>query len=541
MTARERRRKRRRFAAGAGLGIGAALGASATADAADFTVSTLADSGGGSLRQAVLDANANPGADRILFQSGLSGTLNLTSTWLTVTGPTDFVGPGADRLTITESVNPQGIFYMAPATAGDPISISGLRLSGADAPLGSAILARSADLTLKKAVISGNTASGSAAAVYSYGTQDKLTVIDSHIDGNNGGNIAGAIAANSTQTTITDSTLSGNHVTGSGGAIYAFQAGGSLRLDGVTMAGNNGGNFAGAISANDTPTTILFSTLSGNQAALAGGAIYASGAPGSLTIDTSTVSGNSNPGFGGAMIVNSIPLSITSSTIAANSAKTFGGGLYVAGTTPSLFSSVVADNTAPAGSDLAHNSGSFNAAFSLIENPGGQTINSTGPNITGQDPKLGPLADNGGTTLTQALLPGSPALDAGNASGFDQRGVPRPVDLKGIPAAAGGDAADIGAYEQGLCGGKLVNIVGTVGNDNLVGTSGADGILGLDGKDSIKGLKGKDALCGGDGPDKLKGGKGNDKLFGQAGRDVLFGGKGKDKLRGGPGKDRQIQ
>jgi hypothetical protein len=58
------------------------------------------------------------------------------------------------------------------------------------------------------------------------------------------------------------------------------------------------------------------------------------------------------------------------------------------------------------------------------------------------DPKLGPLANNGGPTLTMALLPGSPAIDAGNTSlapATDQRGFPRPAGL----------AADIGAFEYG--------------------------------------------------------------------------------------------
>ncbi len=60
--------------------------------------------------------------------------------------------------------------------------------------------------------------------------------------------------------------------------------------------------------------------------------------------------------------------------------------------------------------------------------------------ISFADPKLGPLADNGGPTWTMALLPGSPAIDAGNTSlapATDQRGLPRPVGL----------AADIGAFE----------------------------------------------------------------------------------------------
>jgi hypothetical protein len=68
-------------------------------------------------------------------------------------------------------------------------------------------------------------------------------------------------------------------------------------------------------------------------------------------------------------------------------------------------------------------------------------------NILGQDPLLGPLADNGGPTKTHALLPGSPAIDAGNRSGLsvDQRGYKRPINVIGIPNVS--DGADIGAYE----------------------------------------------------------------------------------------------
>ena len=59
---------------------------------------------------------------------------------------------------------------------------------------------------------------------------------------------------------------------------------------------------------------------------------------------------------------------------------------------------------------------------------------------------LGPLADNGGPTMTHALLPGSPAIDAGRNSGApmtDQRGLPRPQDANGD----GWAVVDIGAYE----------------------------------------------------------------------------------------------
>src|SRR5262245_38241251 len=97
---RERHASRTKVAAGAGLALGATPGITGTAHATDFTVSNLNDSGGGSLRQAIVDADNNPGGDRVLFQSGLSGTINLTSGQLYVGDPVDVVGPGAGKLTI---------------------------------------------------------------------------------------------------------------------------------------------------------------------------------------------------------------------------------------------------------------------------------------------------------------------------------------------------------------------------------------------------------------------------------------------------------
>src|SRR5690242_11154240 len=113
MRARELGRKRRRRAAGAGLGIGAALGAGATAQAADFTVTNLNDAGAGSLRQAILDANAAPGSDRVLFQSGLSGTIALTTGQLSITDSVQVLGAGPGQLTVSGN-GASRIFYMSP-------------------------------------------------------------------------------------------------------------------------------------------------------------------------------------------------------------------------------------------------------------------------------------------------------------------------------------------------------------------------------------------------------------------------------------------
>jgi Ca2+-binding RTX toxin-like protein len=462
---------KRTVLAGTGVSLGAALGMTGSAQAADFTVSNLNDSGTGSLRQAILDANAAPGADRVLFQSTISGQITLSSE-LQITGATEVLGPGPDKLTISGNNNSR-IFYVdiPPASAGTSVTISGLKLTGGrEDGGGAAIVTKYANLTVANAVISGNSAPEMGVAA----------------------GIANALGG----LTVRSSTLSGNSATGPGGAIYSIHNEASPGL------------------------TIENSTIAGNSAETGGGVIFAD-------------------------FMYASPLNIQSSTISGNSATSTlngAGGLLVAGgNSRTMVNTIVGDNTAPVAPDINSFEGTtLSASFSLIENPSGALITG-GPNIFGIDPKLAPLGDNGGSTPTVALLAGSPAIDKGNSSGVDQRGAPRPFDLKGVPLAAGGNAADIGAYERVLCGKALVNEVGTAGKDKIAGTKGSDGILGLGGHDTLKGRAGKDGLCGGPGKDKLKGGAGNDLLRGEAGKDTLIGGKGKDKLKGGKGKDKEKQ
>jgi hypothetical protein len=459
-----RRTERKRIAAGTGLSLGAALGMGATAEAANFTVSNLSDAGAGSLRQAILDANATPAADTIAFQSGLTGQLTLTGIELYINNPVEILGPGPDQVTIARS-GAGRIFNMDTAANTDKVTIAGLKLTGGNVVGdGGAINNDAATLTVRDTIITGNQA-----------TDD-------------GGAIQGKYS-----TTVVDSTISGNQATDFGGGMFVV------------------------LPTNSLASAIENSTISGNTARAAGGVYTGAGTP--FNIRSTTVSGNQ----------------------ATNGQA---GGVYAAGTSSTLVNSIVANNISSMTSPDLFNPGgaptsTTNTSFSLIENTSGAAIVTTGPNVTGVDPVLGPLGDNGGPAPTHALLPGSPALDKGSATGFDQRGVARPFDLKGIASAAGGNAADIGAYERVLCGKAVVNEIGTGGRDTLRGTKGADGILGLGGKDTLIGLAGKDGLCGGPGKDKLKGGGGNDTLLGQGGADTLLGGKGKDKLKGGAGKDKQ--
>jgi RTX calcium-binding nonapeptide repeat (4 copies) len=483
--------------AGAGMSLGISLLTGAGAQAATFTVTNLSDSGVGSLRQAILDANATAGADQVAFQSSLSGQITLAGQLPNITDPLDVVGPGADRLTVSGNFNSR-IFYIYPTVHGTSVSISGLTLTAGHPSLG-------------------------------------------------------------------------DPVQGRGGAIFSKYA--KLTVERAVISNNASDNFGGGIENADGSLTVRSSTITGNSARRGGGISNRHDQAGINTIENSTITGNQATYSGGGVFFENplayAQLTVRSATIAGNKVtKTgspyyAGGGFATNGPGSTVVNTIIAHNSAFARPDVYARGmigATVNTSFSLIENPADAAIVG-GPNITGQDPKLGLLGDNGGPTPTMPLLDGSPAFDAGLSAGLatDQRGAPRPFDLAGLGPAAGGDNADIGASERNLCGTTIVNRIGTGGADQLAGTPGADGILGLGGKDLLTGLAGADSLCGGTGKDKLKGGSGKDVLFGEAGKDKLrgqggndklvggkgndnlVGGKGKDKLKGGAGKDKQVQ
>lgn len=220
--------------------------------------------------------------------------------------------------------------------------------------------------------------------------------------------------------------------TGSGGG--GIRSGSTLTLKNATVSGNVASGGGGGISSAGS-LTLERSTVSANSGSFGGGI----SSDGSLALENSTISGNTATGFpGGGIYVVDGTASLESSTIAANSAVLAGGGIY-----DPLFDGVALRNTL-----LADNSPSDcwatidSAGHNLIESTSFCTIvgDATG-NLTGVDPALTALADNGGPTQTHDLTPGSPAIDAGSDDcpppAGDQRGVPR-------PQAAG---CDIGAVE----------------------------------------------------------------------------------------------
>ncbi len=253
-------------------------------------------------------------------------------------------------------------------------------------------------------------------------------------------------------------------------------------LSGLTIRGGSrsSGGSGGGIRNTGT-LTVTDSTVTGNTdpgGVGAGGISNVSG--GTTALTNVTISGNSSVFVGGGYAQNAGSTTMNNVTISANTADSDsnddadGGGIFVTGGTVSLRNTIVAGNrdaSPPAGSVAPDCSGPVS---SLGNNLIGTTQNCG--YVAGAGDKLntnallGPLADNGGSTFTHALLTGSPAINGAGpgAAPTDQRGVPR--------------SSDIGAYELVSCGAVVVNQVGTSGVDSLTGTAAADGFLLLAGQ-----------------------------------------------------------
>src|SRR3989475_4483019 len=200
-----------------------------------------------------------------------------------------------------------------------------------------------------------------------------------------------------------------------GGGLYNQ---GTLTLSDVVVASNtaSAGSGGGVSSVNDL--TLTGCTVSGNTAALVGGGIDNVL---TVTLTNVTVSGNmsgNTPGAGGGGIGNDDNFALatlTNVTIADNSAAPgSGGGFYNLGRPDSMGGAtlryVIVANSPPG--DTCAGSGTLTSQGHNLDS--GNTCGFTGPgDLVNMDPLLGPLQDNGGPTPTQALLLGSPAIDAG--------------------------------------------------------------------------------------------------------------------------------
>ncbi len=248
----------------------------ATFEAADptvFTVINLNDSGTGSLRQAITNANINPGNDAIFFQAGLTGTINLTNGQLSITDSVVIHGHGAKVLAISGN-NASRIFVIDPGTLGT-VDISGLTIKNGNETSGNGgggMIIHNGTVTISDCTLTNNSANtgGGGGGIRKYGP-GWLKVVNTTISGN--------IAL--------DEFGQGQ---GEGGGIRTDQD--TLTINFSTISGNSAAN-GGGISFDDGRLTISNSTLTGNSAVNGGGGIFTAG--GDLFLENSIIAGNSGP------------------------------------------------------------------------------------------------------------------------------------------------------------------------------------------------------------------------------------------------------
>ena len=338
-------------------------------------VTTNADSGPGSLRQAISDACV--GSTITFDMSQFSSPITLTTAELAINKNLTISGPGANTLTVQRSTaNAIPTFRVFDVQAGT-VAISDLTISNGN----SGGLFNGGTLNLTNVTVTGNSVISSSLPPFGGGIINAGTLI------------------------LTNSTVSGNSASGPGG-------------------------IAGGLSNTGT-MTLSNSTVSGNNATREGGGINSGG---TLTLNNSTITNNRSD--------------------SDNSGGEQGGGIFRAGGTITLRNTIVSGNFRGTGTIRDDVSGALDAtsSFNLIgdgTNMTGITNGSNGNQVGSAgapiNALLAALANYGGPTQTQALLPGSPAIDAGsntiaNNVGLttDQRGFSRIINT----------TVDIGAFES---------------------------------------------------------------------------------------------
>ncbi len=425
-----------------------------------ITVTNTNDSGPGSLRQALADANDG---DEITF--AVTGTITLTSGELLVNHSIEISGPGSASL----AVNGNGSHRVFHVSSAQTVTISDLMISNGNDYNAGGIYNDGATLTVDNCVFTANSGGGyGGGGIMNDGSNANanLTVNNCLFDGNSADFLGGGILNFTTSSTTANLTVSSctisNNSADDGGGIVNYGSDGIVTsvVSNTTITGNSAEFGRGGAIHNDSPVvggsamlTVSDCTISGNSAYFDGGGIGNSA--GNLQISNCTLSGNS-AGTGGGVYTeyDEAEVHISNSTLSGNSAVS-GGGIYSQEqVTVTVINSTLSGNSADSGGGI-YNNGSSGGTVAILTNTilktgasgeniynlGGQVV-SQGYNLSNDsgsgylnhsgdqintDPVLGSLQDNGGPTFTHALLPGSPAIDAGDPNFtppplYDQRG-----------------------------------------------------------------------------------------------------------------------
>jgi hypothetical protein len=356
---------------------------------ATFTVTNLNDSGLGSLRQAIADANNTPGDDDIVFQPGLMGEVTLTSGELVINSNITISGTASSPVTITRSTAAGTSFFrIISIVTGATVSISNLTISGGNLTGNGASgggIYNEGTLSLTNSLISDNRVAvldlrstifgggiyntGSLSLTNSVVNNNSANGCGTLMSCNSGASGIGGGIYNTGMLTLTDTSITNNQAIGGfdafsvakafGGGIYNT---GTANLINSPVSGNSSVSkiSAGGGIYNTNILNLTNSPISGNRASsgpingssVLGGGIYTTG---NLTILNNTIENNSAGGargncVGGGIFSTGSLLTITNSTISTNIGNcvgsflaSYGGG--IAADTVNITNSTIAGNS----------------------------------------------------------------------------------------------------------------------------------------------------------------------------------------------------
>ena len=414
---------RRRISATLGSLLLSTLIAAAPAIAATITVTTLVDElnadGDCSLREAVQAANTNAAVDACTAGAAGLDTVVLPA--------------GVIPLSVTISVS-DAVIVRGAGRASTTVN-----RGAANAFNGTGVAG--ATLTLEDLSVVGSVNTG--------GAQDiAVTRVDfSGVIGTMINSLNGSIA-------ITDATLSGGGVNSSGGAMTVAgttisgggvnTSSGAISLTGTTIDGGGVNSSSGAVTLVDGSVTNAPGTgINTSTGAISLTRSLVSGSDsrginsssGAISLVNSTVSGNDGGIYGGSSTIT-----LDAVTVTLNDVDGEGVGIDTSGGTISMTHTIVAGHGQDC--DVAATTAQYS-----MDSDGSCGLAGAG-NLSNANPLLGPLANNGGPTLTHLPQAGSPAIDSGSnglCQAVDQRGVARPIDGNGDATAI----CDMGAVEAG--------------------------------------------------------------------------------------------
>ncbi len=455
-----------------------------------YTITSLNDTGPGTLRDTIAISNGDPGST---INFSVTGIITITTAPITISASTTITGPGTNLLDIKRTASIGNIFSTNNAII---LNISDLTMSDGNNPTkGGAIhiLGNNTTLNITNCIFQNNTSTAGGAISIDSGNTN-INVINSTFTGNvsttDGG---GAISAdNSPSTVILNSTFNNNSATGGGGGALLVVSSGTVTLTDCDFESNSTtAGPGGAINLVGSGTcTINRCTINGNTASNLGGGIYdtmiiqiynttisnntAVGSGAGLCMQSAnltsrvfncTFSGNNAvTGTGGAIaIFNSSTFQLVGSTVSNNSAFNTGGISLSFANNFIIGNTVVAVNPGTAPDFSVSSSTITSIGSNFIGNASGtgttftQPGDQAGSNITPINPMLLPLDNYGGPTLTMLpqSVPPSPLINAGNnVLVTTLYNIPQlqtagqPIDQRGFLRIIAG-TVDIGAVETG--------------------------------------------------------------------------------------------